>query len=201
MAGDSPEEAVDAYLDRLRATLSCITTATAFASPFIPGRARGVTLRAHGQSEAGKIRLSTHGGQGELIFRLAVSFTTERISRVEERGWFQVSNASYHYRLLDYHENEIVVYHWHPTGDSSVRTPHLHVSAAGSIVLQQRVGSALADRKAHLGRIHFPTQHIPLEYIVELLIREFSVDPLRADWETVLRTNRHEQRQGRDSLS
>jgi hypothetical protein len=37
-----------------------------------------------------------------------------------------------------------------------------------------------------IGSIHFPTPHMVVEDIVELLIREFQVDPLRANWEEVL---------------
>lgn len=198
MAADSPEEAVEAFLDRIRATLGCVTNATAYASHVALGRIQSVTLHAVGQREPGRIRLSSHGGHGELILRFALSFATEQ-HRATERGPFQVATASYHYRILDYREDEIVVYHWHPTGKSPVKTPHLHVGAADSIVLQQRIGSRLATRKTHLGRLHFPTRHILLEDIVELLIREFRVDPLRADWEAVLRDNREARRRGSDA--
>jgi hypothetical protein len=133
-----------------------------------------------GQHEPGRIRLFTHGGHGELVLRFAMSFAMEQ-RRASERSSFEISFASYHYRILDYRENEIAVYHWHPLGKSSVKTPHLHVSAAGSIVLQQRFSSRLATRKTHIGRIHFPTQQVALEDNFELLIREFLVDPRRPD--------------------
>ncbi|MBW3634610.1 MAG: hypothetical protein KY456_16445, partial [Chloroflexi bacterium] len=102
----------------------------------------------------------------------------------------------YQYRILDVAEKEIVVYDWAPTGLSPVRTPHMHIPAAGSIVLSQRAGSRLSVQKTYLDDLHFPTGHILLEDIVELLIREFRVGSLRADWEDVLRSNREAAARG-----
>lgn len=194
MAGESREAAVAAFLQRIRSTLGCVTRVTAVASPPIPGRPRGVTVYAAGQDEPSQLRLRTHGGHGDVILRLAHEFTTQRISRVHTRGLYEVSNSFYLYEILDLEENEIVVYHWHPIGASPITTPHLHVSAAGAIVLKQRAGSRLAGRKTQLGRFHLPTGDIQLEDIVELLIREFAVEPLRPDWATVLHENRREAR-------
>jgi hypothetical protein len=189
LAGRTPEEASDAFLNRIRVTLSCIAKATAYASPAIPEQSRSLTLYAEGQSAPGRIRLSTHGGQGELFLRLAHAFTTERIPD-EVREQYVVKRAFYQFRVLDYGESEIVVYDWHPAGASPATAPHLHISAVRSIRLEQRPGSPLAGAKTYLGDLHFPTGRIVFEDIVELLIREFSVDPLRNDWERVLRENR-----------
>lgn len=114
----------------------------------------------------------------------------KRTLDIDARETFSIATSFYQYRILDFHENEIAVYHWHPSGKSSVTHPHLHVTAAGSIVLQQRFGSEIANRKTHLGGIHFPTRHILLEDVAELLVREFSVDPLHSDWQRILRENR-----------
>jgi hypothetical protein len=159
-----------------------------------------VALRMAGQAEPGRVRLSTHGGQGELTFRFAHEFTVEPISR-EKRVRFEVRTSLYQYRILDFNETEIIIYDWHPFGASSVATPHLHVSAAGSIVLQQRAGSKLANPKTHIGSFHLPTSEIVVEDIVELLIREFLVDPRRPDWEAVLRANRVADERDHGSLN
>jgi hypothetical protein len=147
-----------------------------------------------------QLRLRTHRGQGDVIFRFAHAFTTEHVPHDQVRSTFKVSSSFYQYEILDLEETEIVSYHWHPTGVSAVTTPHLHVPAAGSIVLQQRFESKLAHRKTHLGRIHFPTQHMVVEDIVESLIREFLADPLRADWEAVLNANRSARGRDRNRL-
>jgi hypothetical protein len=197
LAGDSPEEVVDAFLKRIRATLSCITTATAYASYATPENPRSLTLYAQGQEEPGRIRLLTHNGQGELLFRLVHEFTMDHVPNDVVRGPFKVKSSFYQYRILDYEDNEIIVYDWHPSGASSVTTPHLHVSAARSVVLKQRVGSQLAGQKTYLGNFHLPTARVFLEDVVELLIREFIVDPLRSDWEAILQDNREAIARGR----
>lgn len=80
----------------------------------------------------------------------------------------------------------MVIYDWHPSGRSPITTPHLHVPAARTVVLAQREGTPRAGARTYLGTLHFPTGAIGTAYVVEMLIREFSVDPLRPDWEHVL---------------
>ena len=143
-----------------------------------------------GQDEPNVARLSTHGGVGELLFRFAHLYTVVHLPDDAQREPFKVSTSFYQYKILDREENEVVVYDWAPAGASHVRIPHLHVPIAGSIVLKQQEGSPLEGQKTYLGRLHFPTERIFLEDIVELLIREFRVDPRRDDWEEVLKDNR-----------
>jgi hypothetical protein len=190
LAGATPEEVVDAFVDRIRTTLDCITAGTAFGSGIVVGFDHSVTLYSPGQAEPNIIRLATHGGVGELLFRFAHLYNVVQIPGAMSRARFDVRTSFYQYRILDVAEKEIVVYDWAPVGRSPVRTPHLHIPAAGSIVLAQRAGSRPTARKTYLGDLHFPTGHILLEDIVELLIREFGVGSRRADWEEVLRSNR-----------
>jgi len=136
----------------------------------------------------------THGGVGELRFRFLHTYVV--VPDVAP-GTYTVRSARYQYRVLDIAEREVAVYDWHPEGISPVRTPHLHVPAAGAITLAQRPGTPRADAKTYLGRLHFPTAGITLEDILELLIREFGVDPVRSDWEAVLQANREVTDRGR----
>ncbi|MCA9879878.1 MAG: hypothetical protein KC442_18920 [Thermomicrobiales bacterium] len=55
------------------------------------------------------------------------------------------------------------------------------------MTLAQRPDTPRADAKTYLGALHLPTGQIGLAMIVEMLIREFRVDPARHDWEHVLR--------------
>ncbi len=197
MAGASPEEAVDAFLARIRDTLDCILAGTAFGSGNAEGSRHSLTLYIPGQEEPNIARLTTHGGTGELLFRFAHLYTVGHVPDDAQRGPYKVSTSFYQYKILDCDEREIVVYDWAPTGISLVRTPHLHIPIAGSIVLRQREGSPREDQKTYLGSLHFPTARILLEDIVELLIREFRVDPRRDDWEVVLKENRRAVGRGR----
>lgn len=91
-----------------------------------------------------------------------------RVVRAEgERGPWKVKTTAYLYRIEGTEGEELVSYHWSPTTPGTVNYPHIHVSGK-------------------LKKIHFPTGRISMEEMVRLLIREFGIGPLRADWENVL---------------
>jgi hypothetical protein len=89
------------------------------------------------------------------------------------------------YELLDYDERELFVYHWHPTGSSPVRFPHLHVAGAAPIPLAAPAGDA-PPRRLAIDKAHFPTDRVSFEEVVGLLIRDFDIEPHREDWERIL---------------
>jgi hypothetical protein len=150
----------------------------------------GLVFFAIGQSSPNIARLATHHGIGELVFHLTHLYRVTPASTLSRPASFEVQTTLYQYRVLDYDLAEILVYDWAPYGPSPVRTPHLHVPAAGSIILAQRPDSPRAQTRTFLGSLHLPTGPIALEDIVELLIREFQVVPRRADWNDVLARNR-----------
>jgi hypothetical protein len=190
LAASAPEEAVDAFIARIQAALDCIFPSTTFGSGNRAGDDHTVVFYQLGQSRSNMARLKTHGGVGELLLELAHLYAVAGTPDSSRRDMFEVVTSYYQYKILDFERNEIVVYDWAPFGPSPVRTPHLHIPAAGSISLKQRAGSALANQKTFLGSLHLPTGYIVLEDIVELLIREFQVVPRRTDWEAVLAANR-----------
>jgi hypothetical protein len=190
LAASAPEEAVDAFIARIQAALDCVFPATTFGSGNRVGEEHTVVFYQLAQSRSNVARLKTHGGVGELLLELAHLYAVAGTPDSARRGMFEVVTSYYQYKILDFGRNEIVVYDWAPFGPSPVLTPHLHVPAAGSILLKQRAGSPLANQKTFLGSLHFPTGYIAIEDIVELLIREFQVVPRRADWEEVLAAGR-----------
>ena len=101
---------------------------------------------------------------------------------------YQIRLASYSYEVLDREEREILVYHWHPGGVSDITFPHLHIARVALLPLVRTDPL----RTVALGEMHLPTNRVLLEDVVELLIREFAVAPLREDWRTVLDENRAE---------
>jgi hypothetical protein len=100
-----------------------------------------------------------------------------------ERGYI-VHPAAYSYRILDRDRNEILAYHWHPSGASRVAHPHLHLSNRVSPIDVGRGQEPLA-----LADLHIATGPIDFATIVRMLIEEFDVQPLREDWRDVLREN------------
>lgn len=89
------------------------------------------------------------------------------------------------YQVIDTDETEVIAFHWHPTGVSRVRDPHLHLSSKLRPVPIGRAGD-----EAPLASMHVPTGFVPLADVVRFLIDEFGIIPLRDDWHTVLSTRR-----------
>jgi hypothetical protein len=87
-------------------------------------------------------------------------------------GW-EVDVVAYFYALARNNE-DVIVYHWHPYGRSSIRRPHLHVRA------DLRIG------ERWLGKVHLPTGRVMLEDIVRLAIDDLEAHPLRNDWERLI---------------
>jgi hypothetical protein len=114
--------------------------------------------------------------RGESRLTLAVS-EHYIIASDPGTGW-QVQRAAYFYAIGRHDTGELLAYHWHPLGKSSVLSPHLHVRA--NIQLGER----------WLGKVHLPTGAIELEDVVALAIEELGVEPLREDWELLLRETR-----------
>lgn len=71
---------------------------------------------------------------------------------------FAARTTSYQYIVSDIAGQELVIYDWHPSGRSPVTTLHLH----------------------------FPTGPVGTAPVVEMLIQEFGVNPIRRDWDRVL---------------
>jgi hypothetical protein len=87
----------------------------------------------------------------------------------------------YEVNILDRDGGEIVAYHWHPIGKSSVRHPHLHLSNQIRPIELGRNQTPLP-----LADMHLATGVVPLAHLVRMLIEEFDVEPLRDDWDAVL---------------
>ena len=75
---------------------------------------------------------------------------------------------------IGYEDSELVSYHWHPSGKSTITQPHMHVGAAVQIGDQW------------LGKVHLPTGMVGLEQVIALAIVELGVEPLRDDWERLI---------------
>ncbi|HEV2125469.1 MAG TPA: hypothetical protein VGW38_22185 [Chloroflexota bacterium] len=90
-----------------------------------------------------------------------------------DRGPWKVSVDAYSYSVDAADGREIFAYHWHPR-ESAITLPHLHI------------GRGAGTLRDELDKTHFPTGRVALEDVLRLLIRDFSVAPLRSDWATVL---------------
>lgn len=105
------------------------------------------------------------------------------LGREDDRR-FEARTVYYAYEVIERSGREIVVYRWHPRGDSPIRHAHVHLSRrTPTIDLGSRFDPVV------LAEMHLPTGRIRLVDVVRLLIGEFDVAPRRADWEMVLRSD------------
>lgn len=111
-----------------------------------------------------KLKLRSGGRAGLSLAQQFVVVKTED----PDRGPWKVSTLGYWYRLEDDAGKEIIAWHWHPLGQSSFGTPHLHVGAP------------------RLSNLHVPCERVSMESVIRFLITEFDVKPTRRDWEGVL---------------
>lgn len=97
-----------------------------------------------------------------------LSLTVEQRIRVESRG-SKVEVDGYSYRVLTANEQEILAFHLH-----AGQGPHLHIGAGAGELFEP------------LYKAHVPTGQVELAEVALMLVRDFGVEPLRADWEAVL---------------
>jgi hypothetical protein len=174
------EEAVDAFLTRLRRTAGCITDQPILApTGHDPSGRREAIFVPRTES----VRLRTASGNRIVLFQIGIDFIVTRPG--DSITSYAISVVSYEYRLLDHDEREILAFHWHPVGLSAVVDPHLHLSSRLNPIEMGRNQEPLP-----LGDMHILTGFVTLEDVVRLLISEFGIRPRHADWDAILRENR-----------
>lgn len=170
MPGRTPYRAVEAFLDPLRHALACLTRTKILVSPgghemldhehfwTLPGDRGYVDLR-------GPARLQLSCRMRYMIIR------DER----PDYGPFRVTTRGYLYSLRTTSRQVVVDYHWHPSGSSHEKTPHLHIGSA-------QIGRDAVISEAH----HLPTGRITVEEIIRMAIKEFEIEPYDENWRDTL---------------
>lgn len=144
-------------------------------------------------------RLQLHAretGRPDILLDIIHQYTIVYTPNDSGDGPYWARSSLYRYQVYDLEGRELLLYHWHPDGLSGVRAPHLHVACAPHISLPRP--RTTEPRQIDTGKLHLPTNHVTLEDVIELLIRDLGVEPrpgFRAPgdthyWETVLRDNR-----------
>jgi len=87
-------------------------------------------------------------------------------------GPYRMTTLGYQYIVEQDDGQEVIVYHWHPRGNSHRQDPHIHVGQA------QLADDAVISRHSHLtsGRVTF-------ESVIRMTITEWDVQPLVDDWD------------------
>ena len=162
--GRTAHEVEANYLENLQRLVSCVTPSV-------------VTAELH---QPFPVPHSATINDGEPVLlsgasRLQLAFRQSFVVEESEQGssWWVVV-GSYSYEIHDADGRQVLLYHWHPRGNSPVVIPHLH--------LEQGVGVIREEvRNAHL-----PTGEVSLNAVLRVLIEEMGVNPRRSDWESIL---------------
>jgi hypothetical protein len=153
--------------DELRRSFTCITR-----QPFqliqTPDNATHFSFESMPRNRP--IRLEPSSIPEPIHLAARIDLTSILSELTERRFTGAVSAYSITIRLGD--GAELLAYHWHPNGLSNVRGPHLHVAARFT--------------SPYLGKTHLPTGAVAIASIVHMLIADFGVAPLRADWRSIL---------------
>ena len=166
MPGRTPAQAVNSYMESIQLAVSCVSYAVVNVGGGYYPADRPHTLRLN---EDRPIRL---GGPARIWLYFQQYY---RVAQSETSGnsW-TVAEVGYRYRILDTNHREILAYHWHPIGQSSFISQHLHI------------GHDAMTAREELHTAHLPTGYVSLPDIIRLLIRDFGATPRRGDWQSIM---------------
>ena len=169
VASRTSREAIEAFMQPLQRSLSCITDAVL--------NYRSYSNKGYPSQEP--LPLTINNGypvplliDDDLFLSFSMSYHVAPDSK--GRGPWEVAIVGYSYSLDDRDHKEILAYHWHPDTRNSVDFPHMHLGAGTGMTRQE------------LFRAHLPTGHIALVDMIRLTITEFGTQALRGDWREVL---------------
>ena len=160
--GPTPDAAARTLRTVLQQALSCVTHDVLTSQTYTAERELMIVSR-----------LVPRSGE-PLTLALRHIYTVLSDASRPRSGHWQARTTTYYYKLDDADGREILAYHRHPTGRSSVTRPHLLLGAAAGALRSEL-------QKAHLG-----TGFVTPVTLLALLIESFAVRPRRADWATVL---------------
>ena len=164
--GRTPPQAVSNYQSAVQRVLSCITNAVAdVAGGYYPSP----TPHRLDLNNGLPVPL---GGASRLMLRMRQNYLIVE-SGLAEEPW-QVNVTGYNYDIYDHERREVLLYHWHPVGNSPVAAPHLHLKQGAQV------------GRAEVRDSHLPTGLIPLGAFLRYLVRDLGVPARRADWQLIL---------------
>jgi hypothetical protein len=171
LPGRNPREAVAAFIDPLKDTLSCVVHAKITLSPGGWGETGSVHALTLNDDQPAKL-LRQRPRRPSLMLRVGMQYQIVPTNDPERPPW-RVTTRAYAYELQTMSGELVLSYHWHP--DSAVKAPHTHLGRT------QLAPDAVLSQKAHQ-----PTGRVSLESIVRACITEYNARPLRDDWDKSL---------------
>jgi hypothetical protein len=122
----------------------------------------------------------TSSGRRDLMLDIVYSFGVKAEQTARIGNTLLIEPTAYDYQILDALGTELLVYHWQPGPDYD-GPDHLYLHVSSALTVQMDANREC--RSVDLDKLHPPTGLITLSSIIRLLISEFRVTPLRADWQ------------------
>jgi hypothetical protein len=168
MAGNTPHEAVQNFLDPLRRSLSCVADAILLVGGgYYPSPKPHVLTLSDSPDP-------TPLGRDKRFTIMAVQHY-HIIQQEGARGPWKVQTAAYYYTIGEAgdREREIFAYHWHPARPNPITFPHFHIYHGAEV------------GRDDIRKAHFPTGRVAFEDVLRLMITQFGVEPRRDDWDAI----------------
>lgn len=180
MAGRKPSEAVTNFLDPLQLAASCVTDSIfrPSADGYKAGEGHALLLN---KGEPVPLTIKPEPGHENAPERLLLSAQLEydviKLDEAEAQpgGPWKVRTRAYRYHLMTEDYCEVLLWHWHPGGQSHYGDPHLHIGGT-----QLQTNAVISKAR------HNPTGRIAFEQVLLQLLGEFEVVHRREDWHTQL---------------
>lgn len=161
------------YVRIISIPLTCITRSVWCEGPTLRGtEEEDRVLQLTGSPRP--LRLKRRG-QSPIYLTATQGFRLVRDTRFAPGEW-KATTRGYAYTVYDtigHEPTKAIAWHWHPgTGKSD--EPHLHVYREGQIAGE------------FLNKLHLPGERVAFEAVVNFVIQELGVDPLRDDWSALI---------------
>ncbi len=174
MPGRTPQEAFSAFVDPLGEALKCVATAKILHSA--GGTVRlGVehALMITGNDNDGYTKLRSLPDKRKLEFMARMRYLIIEDER-EGYGPYRITTRAYDYAIQTQDKALVIAWHWHPSGNSHVTEPHLHLGSS-----QLSADSVLSEKA------HYPTGRITFEAAIAASI-QLGAKPNYEDWREIL---------------
>lgn len=181
MATNKGHQALQEYLEELQKIVTCVANEVCYCYVNQNGR-QSLAWSSAAPEDSGALRLRRN--DGEILFIDIGQEVEDPIPDNRE----SVTTKYYLYSILDAEKKDLIGFHYHPDlDDDPVLYPHIHVYAD-------------ADKRFsffNLHKRHIPSGRVALEDVIEWLIVELEVKPLREDWKEILQGTREKFKQSR----
>jgi hypothetical protein len=176
MPGATPTEAFDAFVTPLVDALECVVAPYSVQVTTSSGGRYSPNAIEHGLYLTG-LDLGCRGFVDlDGDFRLRASWRYAFVEAPKAGAcMIRITTCGYDYSVQRCDGTKVLDYHWHPTGLSHEKRPHVHIASS-----QLRADSVISNKQ------HMLTGRISFETVIRTLIDGLGVPPRQSDWSDLL---------------